>query len=54
MVIQTPETGPSYLFKCQPKGDDGSSSRWFTLDWKKVKWLENKWMADIPALRARL
>lgn len=56
MVIQAPETGPSYLFKCLPRGDDGSGQVWYTLDWDKVKWLENKWMADIPgvSLRARL
>jgi hypothetical protein len=54
MVIQAPETGPSYLFKCLARGNDGSLEHWFTLDWDKVKWLENKWMADIPALRARM
>ncbi|EXJ71718.1 uncharacterized protein A1O5_05526 [Cladophialophora psammophila CBS 110553] len=48
MVIQAPETGPSYIFKCLPRGDDGSTEKWYTLDWDKVKWMENKWMADIP------
>ncbi|OAP60890.1 hypothetical protein AYL99_05892 [Fonsecaea erecta] len=48
MVLQAPETGPAYLFKCLPRGDDGSTEKWYTLDWDKVKWMENKWMADIP------
>ncbi|ETI22664.1 hypothetical protein G647_06740 [Cladophialophora carrionii CBS 160.54] len=54
MVIRAAETAPSYLFKCLARGNDGSQERWFTLDWDKVKLLENKWMADIPGLKARL
>lgn len=39
---------PWFLFKCLNRGNIGENWPWYTLDWDKVKWLENKWMANSP------